>query len=81
MPRLVRLYIDNVLTGFAVAIVFVVALVLLDVGNLGRLMLGSGQMWIAVAMLVVPFGTLFGSAQFAFAVMRMADTPRRDEDL
>ena len=41
VPKLIRLYIDSVLVGVAAAIVFLVLLVVFDVGSLRRLVLGS----------------------------------------
>jgi hypothetical protein len=73
MPKLVRLYIQSVAVGFALACGFVVALVALDVAGLGGLILGSEIGWIAAAMLIVFNGIIFAGAQFAFAVMNMAE--------
>jgi hypothetical protein len=71
MPKLVRLYIDTALIGLALGIVFVCALVALDVANLGSLVLSGGVHWPVVALMVVSFGTLFGGVQFAIAIMRL----------
>ena len=76
MPKLVRLYIVNVAIGFALAGVFVAALVWLDIANLGHLVLETRHGWIGGLMLFVSNGVIFAGAQFAIAVMRMAD---RDE--
>jgi hypothetical protein len=79
MPKLVRLYIVNVAIGFAIAAVFVGALVALDVAGLGRLILQSPMGWVAGLMMVMFNGVVFAGVQFAIAVMRMADpedTPR-----
>ena len=73
MPKLVRLYIESVAIGFALAVAFVVALLALDVAGLRDLMLGSEIGWIAAAMMIVFNGIIFAGAQFAFAVMRMAE--------
>jgi hypothetical protein len=72
LPKLIRLYIDSVLVGLAAAIVFLVLLVLFDVGNLQRLVLGSPDGLAAVGMSVAFLGGLFSSVQFAVAVMRLA---------
>ncbi|QYK43175.1 MAG: hypothetical protein KF887_08800 [Paracoccaceae bacterium] len=73
MPKLVRLYIVNVLIGFALSGVFVSLLLLLDVAHLRRLILGSDMGMVAAAMLVVFNGIVFAGVQFAVAVMRMGD--------
>ena len=73
MPKLVRLYIQSVAIGFALACAFVVALVVMDVAGLRDLILGSEIGWIAALMMIVFNGIVFAGAQFAFAVMRMAE--------
>lgn len=73
MPKLVRLYIESIAIGFALACAFVVALLALDVAGLRGLILGSEIGWIAACMMIVFNGIVFAGAQFAFKVMRMAD--------
>ncbi len=51
MPRLIRLYIDSVLVGVALAIGFMSLLVLLDVAQLRRLILGSDDGHVAALMI------------------------------
>ena len=79
MPKLVRLYIQSIAIGFGLACGFVVALVALDVAGLRGLILGSEMGAVAAAMMIVFNGIIFAGAQFAYAVMGMAersDTPR-----
>lgn len=78
MPKLIRLYIVNVVIGFALSVVFTALLVLFDVAGLQRLILGSSMGLVAAAMLVMFNGVVFGGVQFAIAVMRMADQPEDD---
>lgn len=77
MPRLIRLYIDSVLLGFVIGILFMVLLVLFDIAGIGSLVLRTQGGFIAVAMVTVFFGTLFASVQFALSVMRLAEVPDR----
>lgn len=72
MPRLIRLYITHCAIGFAIALVFVVALIALDVANLRHLILTSDQGLLAFVILVMMNGVVFAGVQFAIAVMRMA---------
>lgn len=72
MPALIRLYIQSVLIGFALAAAFAVALVWLDVMGIGHLILASPQGWIAALMLFVSNGILFAGVQFGLRVMMMA---------
>ena len=74
MPKLVRLYIVNVLIGFALAVVFVGLLIWQDVAGLQHLILGSETGWVAGLMMVMFNGVVFAGVQFAIAVMRMADS-------
>ena len=78
MPRLVRLYIKQVLIGFGLSAIFVSALLYTNVGNLWHLVSTSDIGWIAVTMLFMFNGIVFAGVQFAIAVMRMEenDTPR-----
>ena len=85
MPKLVRLYIIQVLIGFALSAVFVALLLWQNVANLGHLVLTSDIGWLAVLMLFVFNGLVFAGVQFSISVMRMGedDTPkdggRRDQ--
>ena len=73
MPQLVRLYIQSVAFGFAIAVAFTAGLMWLDVAGIGHLVMGSDIGWIAAAMLVVFNGIVFSAVQFAFRVMGMAE--------
>ncbi|RME14860.1 MAG: hypothetical protein D6801_08410 [Alphaproteobacteria bacterium] len=79
MPRLVRLYIRNVLIGFGLSAAFVALLLYTNVGNLWHLVSTSDIGYIAVGILFLANGIVFAGVQFAIAVMRMAsedDAPR-----
>lgn len=79
MPKLVRLYIVNVLIGFAIAFGFVVSLVWLDVAGLRHLILETDKGYLAFVLLVLSNGIVFAGVQFSIAVMRLAerdDTPK-----
>lgn len=76
MPRLVRLYITQVLVGFGLSGVFVALLLWLNVGNLWHLVTHSQGGLIAVVMLFMFNGIVFAGVQFSIAIMRMA----RDDD-
>ena len=79
MPKLVRLYIKNVVMGFGLSAAFVGALLYLNVGNLWHLISTSNVGWIALVMLVFFNGVVFAGVQFAMTIMRMEgqdDEPR-----
>ncbi len=74
MPQLVRLYITNIVIGFALALIFTALLVGLDVGHLRHLVTASGLVGVLAVVMLIVFNTiLFAGVQFAIAVMRMAE--------
>jgi len=73
MPKLVSLYIRNVLFGFALSGLFVGALMYFNVANLWHLVNSSSMGWVAAAMLFMFNGVVFAGVQFAIAIMRMDD--------
>ena len=79
MPRLIRLYVASIAIGFALSLVFLGAVLALDVAGLRGLILGSSSGLVAALMLVMFNGIVFSGVQFANAVSRLAeddDAPR-----
>lgn len=68
MPHLVRVYIRQVLIGYAVSAVFVSLLLSLNVANLWHLVSHDPAGWIAVLMLWIFNGVVFAGVQFALAL-------------
>ena len=79
MPKLIRLYIVNVLIGFAIAGVFVAMLLWFNIANLWHLVTHSDKGWLAVLVLWLANGIVFAGVQFAIAVMRMKDDDDDDD--
>ena len=73
MPKLIRLYIVNVVIGFALAAIFVGMLLWFDIANLLHLVSHSDKGWLALLILWVSNGIIFAGVQFGIAVMRMKD--------
>jgi len=73
MPALVKLYIRNVLLGFAIAAAFVAMLLWFNVMNLWSLVSSSESGVLAVFILWFMNGIVFAGVQFAWAVMSMAE--------
>ncbi len=73
MPELVKLYIRQVLIGFALAAVFVALLLWANVANLQHLIFNASGGYLALFLLVFFNGIVFGGVQFAIAIMRMAE--------
>ncbi|MFA3917684.1 hypothetical protein [Ruegeria hyattellae] len=79
MPKLIRLYITQVLIGFGIAAIFVGLLLWLDVANLWTLIQRSDVAVLAIGILWFMNGIVFAGVQFAWAVMSLAekdDTPK-----
>ena len=73
MPKLVRLYIQQVAIGFLISLVFVGALLWFNVANLWHLVTNSDVGLLAVALLWLFNGIVFSGVQFGIAIMRMTD--------
>ncbi len=73
MPRLVRLYIRQVLIGFGLAAIFTALLIGFDVARLRHLVVHTADGPLAVGLLVLFNGIVFAGVQFGIAVMGLAD--------
>jgi hypothetical protein len=73
MPKLIRLYITQAAIGFGLAGVFVAMLLWFNIANLWHLVTHSDMGLLAVLVLWVSNGVVFGGVQFAISVMRMKD--------
>ncbi|MEP4037239.1 MULTISPECIES: hypothetical protein [unclassified Pseudophaeobacter] len=79
MPKLVKLYIKNVIIGFCIAAGFVAMLLWFNVMNLWGLISQSSDGLLAVFLLWFMNGIVFAGVQFAWVIMSMAqkdDGPR-----
>ena len=72
MPKLVRLYIFQVLIGFGLSAIFVGLLLYLNVANLWHLVSTTSGGMVAVVMLVIFNGIVFAGVQFSITIMHMA---------
>ncbi len=73
MPELIKLYIKNVLIGFAIAAGFVGMLLWFNVMNLWHLVTHSDAGILAVVIMWLAHGVVFAGVQFGWAVMSMAE--------
>lgn len=73
MPKLIRLYIVNVLIGFAISAAFLGVVLMLDVAGLRHLVLDTPSGWIAGLLFFLSNGLVFAGVQFAIAVMNLAE--------
>lgn len=79
MPKLVKLYIKNVIIGFGIAAGFVSLLLWFNVMNLWGLVSQSSDGMLAVFLLWFMNGIVFAGVQFAWVIMAIArkeDGPR-----
>lgn len=72
MPKLISLYIRQVILGFGLSGVFVALLLYFNVANLWHLVTHTSGGMVAVAMLFMFNGIVFAGVQFAITIMRMA---------
>ena len=72
LPQLVRLYMRQVLIGFALSAAFVGLLLGVNVANLRTLMLTTQGGYIAGFLLFFFNGLVFAGVQFGISIMRMA---------
>lgn len=77
LPQPVRAVLAPALAGVIAGQVAVAGLLVLDVGGLRGLVLGSESRWAALLMLCAGFAITFGSAAIGVAIMTMPDTPDR----
>ncbi len=76
MPKLVRLYILQVLAGFGLSAIFVSLLLWMNVANLWHLVNATSGGMVAVIMLFVFNGIVFAGVQFSITIMRMQDSDK-----
>lgn len=78
LPRLVRLYLRQVLIGFGLSAAFVALLLGFDVAHLRSLILATQGGAIAAFLLFFFNGLVFAGVQFAISIMRLAEPEPRD---
>ena len=71
MPKLIKLYIQQVIIGFGLSAAFTAILVYFDIANLQRLLLGSSDGLLGLFLIFFFNGLVFAGVQFAIRIMRM----------
>jgi hypothetical protein len=79
-PNLMRLYLRHCAVGFVVSAVFVAMLLWYDVARIASLVANSDVGWLAVLLLWLFHGTIFGAVQFAVSIMLNAQDDNDDDD-
>ncbi len=72
-PPLVRFLVKNAAIGFAMAVVFVAAMLYFNVGNLMAIIVQSDVGLFAIVLMTLMIGLTFASLQMGFAVMFASD--------
>ncbi|TVS05439.1 MAG: hypothetical protein EA407_02320 [Rhodobacteraceae bacterium] len=80
MPKLIKVYIQQVAIGFALSAVFTVILIWFDVAGLQRLLLNSPDGWLGTFLIFFFNGLVFAGVQFAIRIMRMGHEDDDDDD-
>ncbi len=80
MPKLVKLYIQQIAIGFALSAIFTAILVWFDVAGLKRLLLGSSDGILGLFLIFFFNGLVFAGVQFAIRIMRMGHEKDDDDD-
>ena len=80
MPKLVKLYIQQVLIGFGLSAVFTTILIYFNIANLQRLIFGSSEGLLGLFLIFFFNGLLFAGVQFAIRIMRMGYEDDDDDD-
>ena len=73
MPKLIRLYIQQVILGFVLSAAFVAGLLYTNVGNLWHLVSTSDVGLLAAFLLWLFNGIVFAGVQYGLTIMRMHD--------
>lgn len=80
MPKLIKLYIQQVLIGFGLSGVFTAILIYFNVANLQHLVFGSSDGLLGLFLIFFFNGLLFAAVQFGIRIMRMGYENDDDDD-
>jgi hypothetical protein len=80
MPKLVKLYIQQIFIGFGLSAIFTAILIYFDIGNLQRLVFGSSDGLLGLFLIFFFNGLVFAGVQFAIRIMRMGYEDDDDDD-
>lgn len=80
MPKLIKVYIQQVAIGFALSAVFTAILIYFNVANLQRLVFGSSDGLLGLFLIFFFNGLVFAGVQFAIRIMRMGFEDDDDDD-
>ncbi|MCC5962783.1 MAG: hypothetical protein JJU09_06615 [Rhodobacteraceae bacterium] len=80
MPKLIKVYLQQIAIGFALSALFTALLVYFDVVGLRGLLLGSSDGLLGLFLIFFFNGLVFAGVQFAIRIMRMGYEDDDDDD-
>ena len=80
MPKLIRIYIQQIAIGFGLSAVFTAILLYMNVGNLGHLVFNSADGYLGLFLIFFFNGLVFAGVQFGIRIMRIGFEDEDDDD-
>ena len=80
MPKLIKVYLQQIAIGFALSAVFTIILVTMNVGNLGHLVLNTSDGYLGAFLIFFFNGLVFAGVQFAIKIMGMGSNDDDDDE-
>jgi hypothetical protein len=80
MPKLVKLYIQQIAIGFGLSAIFTAILLYMNVGNLGHLVFQSSDGLLGLFLIFFFNGLVFAAVQFGIRIMRMGHEDDDDDE-
>ena len=78
LGRVHKLLLKSCLCGVAIGWVFLAVILYFNIGNFGKIILGSSDAILATFLLAVGFGITFGNAAMGYAVMTLLKRTKDD---
>lgn len=80
MPKLIKVYIQQVAIGFGLSAIFTIILLTMNVGNLGHLVFNSPDGYLGAFLIFFFNGLVFAAVQFGIKIMRMGYEDDDDDE-
>lgn len=80
MPKLIKVYLQQIAIGFALSGVFTAILIYMNVANLRHLVFASSDGLLGLFLIFFFNGLVFAGVQFAIRIMRMGHEDDDDDD-
>jgi hypothetical protein len=80
MPKLIKVYLQQIAIGFGLSAVFTAILLYMNVGNLGHLVFHSSDGLLGLFLIFFFNGLVFAGVQFGIRIMRMGYEDDDDDE-